>query len=313
MDAATGSAWPLRAIQDLDDAILHTLVYADLFDYPLKVKEIHRYLTGYAAPLAMVERHLEEDGRLSGRLASISPWWFLAGREHLAELRRERTAYSQVLWPQARRYGHLIAALPFVRLVSITGSLAMNNVRGPRDDIDLLIVAAKDRLWLARGLAILVVHLARRAGVEICPNYFIAEHRLQVDEPSLFTAHELAQLIPLDGADVYRRLLRSNHWMSHYLPNASPQQPAAGGLGTPVRSGQRLMEGVLGGRLGDAVELWERQRKIPRLYQTAAQKGGKGISFSPELCKGHMDNHADVVLESYANRLAANGILSPQG
>ena len=79
--------------------------------------------------LEAFERHLEEDGRLSGRLASISPWWFLAGREHLAELRRERTAYSQVLWPQARRYGHLIAALPFVRLVSITGPAGIGKSR----------------------------------------------------------------------------------------------------------------------------------------------------------------------------------------
>jgi hypothetical protein len=303
-NAMSAPYWTVTAVHDLADAILHTLVYADLFDYPLQAREIHRYLTGYAAPLATIKNHLEKDDRF-GHFNSSPPFWFLAGREHLVELRREREAFSQVLWRQARRYGGLIAAMPFVRLVSVTGSLAMNNASGPQDDIDLLIVAARNRVWLARGLAISIVHLARRFGVELCPNYVMAEHQLEMGPPDLFTAHELAQLVPLYGASTYHRLLARNAWISDFLPNASPRQRDGGSVGGVARIGQRVLEGALSGRLGNTLEGREQAYKIPRLRRIADEKGGTGALYTPDLCKGHADDHAASVYQRYMDRLAA--------
>jgi hypothetical protein len=295
-------------IYGVEDAILHTLVYADLFDYPLTTEEIHRYLTGYPAPLSLVKEHLRGNGRSSEHWASVSRFWFLAGREHLVDLRRQRESFSQVLWPKAWRFGHLIAALPFVRMVSVTGSLAMYNVSNPQDDVDLLIVTAEGRVWLGRALAILIVHLARQFGVELCPNYVMAESCLELGEPSLYIAHELAQLHPLHGADIYHRLLKSNAWMVDFLPNASPRRPEADKSGPATHRGQRLMESLLGGRLGDSLEQWERERKIPRLRQIAIERGGKGTNYSAKLCKGHIDDHATAVQERYVVRLAELGL-----
>jgi hypothetical protein len=289
------------------DAVLHTAIYADLFDYPLTSHEIHRYLTAWAAPLALVEEHLAGESRLRASLACQPPYWYLAGRDELVALRQEREAASQALWPAALRYGDLVAALPFVRLTAVTGSLAMNNATSQDDDIDLLIVASSGRVWLARGLVILVVHLAQRQGLELCPNYVLAEDRLELDEPSLFTAHELAQLVPLQGIQVYHRLLESNAWRHVYLPNAAPRQNRARTPDPTARGGQRLAEAILGGRIGDRIEAWERQRKIPRLQELALQRGAQGARYTPELCKGHVNDHGNRVQERYLAQLAAHG------
>ncbi len=299
------ASWPPGTLQNVGDAILHTVVYADLFDYPLRTEEIHRYLTGYAAPLSLVEEHLARNGRLAQHLASASRFWFLAGREHLVDLRLQREAFSRGLWPEARRYGRLIATMPFVRLVSITGSLAMHNVSHPRDDIDLLIVTAENRVWLGRGLVILIVHLARRFGIELCPNYVMAEQHLQLGEPSLFIAHELTQLLPLHGLDVYHRLLEGNAWIADYLPNASPRRSEIGQIGPLAGRGQEAMEALMGGRLGDSIERWERERKIPLLRQIAIERGGTGTTYTAELCKGHIHDHAAAVYNRYTAQLAA--------
>jgi hypothetical protein len=308
MDIAVVNDWPVGAIRDLADAILCTVVYADLFDYPLRTEEIHHYLTGYSAPLSAVEEHLQQNSRLSEHLGSAAPFWFLAGREHLVGVRRQREAFSLVLREQAKRYGRLIGAMPFVRLVSITGSLAMNNVSGPHDDIDLLIVAAENRVWLARGLTILIVHLARTFGAELCPNYVIAEHKLELGEPSLFAAHEMAQLIPVSGLDMYFRLLESNAWSVDYLPNISPRPSSACRLPAVGRIGQRVLEAALSGRLGDAMERRERERKIPRLRQIAREQGGRGAMYTPDLCKGHADDHSASVHRQFVARLASYGM-----
>jgi hypothetical protein len=302
------ASWPPGTLQNVGDAILHTLVYADLFDYPLTAEEIHRYLTGYSAPLSLVEEHLTRNGRLAEHLTSASRFWFLTGREHLVDLRQQREAFSRVLWQEARRYGRLIATMPFVRLVAITGSLAMHNVSHPRDDIDLLIVTAENRVWLGRGLVILIVHLARRFGIELCPNYVMAEHHLQLGEPSIFIAHELAQLLPLHGLDAYYRLLESNAWVADYLPNASPRRSEVGRIGPLTRRGQQVMAALMGGRLGDSIERWERERKIPQLRQIAIERGGTGTTYTAELCKGHIDDHAAAVHNRYNAQLAVLGL-----
>jgi hypothetical protein len=300
----------LGAVSGLTDAILYTLVYADLFDYPLTSQEIHRYLTCYHAPLAAVEQTLQADSRLDQALDCSPPFWFLSGREHLVELRRERASFSRALWQQALRYGRLTASVPFVRMVSITGSLAMNNVVSPQDDVDFLIIAVKGRLWLARGLVVLVVRLARRFGVELCPNYVIAEHRLELEAPSIFAAHEMAQLMPVYGLDMYHRFIHSNAWLASLLPNATPRMLDVRGPTAAARLGQRIVEATLRGRAGDAVERWESGRKIPRLRRIAGEQGGKGTSYTANLCKGHAADHGAYVYERYRARLAAQGMSS---
>jgi hypothetical protein len=304
----TDPAWPQIRIHSLAEAILHTVVYADLFDYPLTGEEIHRFLAGYSASLAAVEEHLAHHDRLTGTLGSVAPFWFLAGREYLVELRQERKAYAETLWREAGRYGHLMSGLPFVRMVAITGSLSVNNVTSAHDDVDLLIVAARQRVWLARGLAILVVHLAQRRNIELCPNYVLSEDHLRLDEIGFFAAHELAQTVPLSGFDIYVQLLQSNSWLDQYLPNASPRQSQPREMGAMTRAAKALLEGALGGRLGDAVERWERERKIPRLQRVAELRGAKGAVYTPHLCKGHVDDHGTSIQQQYVARLAAHGL-----
>ena len=308
MSSGSGPGWPVGAIKDIAQAILHTLVYADLFDYPLRTEELHRYLIGHRAPLSAVRTYLDQAGRQPTSLARVASFWCLTGRERLADLRREREVYARSLHQEVERYAPLIAAVPFVRCVALTGSLAVQNVTGPDDDIDLLIVTAPGRVWLARGLAILIVHLAQRSGVELCPNYVLAEHRLQLGEPSLYIAHELAQLLPLYGFESYRRLMQSNAWVADYLPNALAHTSAVRHVSATARAGQRLMEAGLAGRLGDALEGWERERKIPKLRRVAIERGGSGTTYTAELCKGHVDDHSAAIQVRYMAQLSALGL-----
>lgn len=304
----TDAGGPQPAVGSVPEAILRAVVYADLFDYPLTDEEVHRYLPGHRIALAAVQEEMASNRQLSERLSCSPPYWFLAGRNHLVELRKEREAYARDLWPLAWRHARSMAAMPFVRLVALTGSLTMNNVISARDDVDFLIVAQRGRVWLARGLVILIVRLAQRAGIELCPNYVLAEHTLELGEPSFFTAHELAQIVPLFGGSTYQKLLDHNHWMTDFLPNAAPRPEVAREISPPARRRQQGLEWLLAGRLGDALEQWERQRKIPRLRLIAEQRGSANAVYTPDLCKGHVNDHASDVRQRYAAHLEAQGL-----
>jgi hypothetical protein len=206
------------------------------------------------------------------------------------------------LWTQAARYGRIIAALPFVRMVAVTGSLAMNNAEEGKD-IDFMLVTAPGRLWTVRALSLLVARFAKRAGVHLCPNYLVTTDALELSERSLYVAHELAQMIPLSGLDIYQELRRINNWTDEFLPNAAGLPELPGGI--QPRENSSLIQKVLAllFRLlpGRPFETWEMNRKIARLSRE--QSASLESYFSADVCKGHMDKHGEHIATALAARL----------
>ncbi len=284
-------------VSQLEVAILCTVAYADVFDYPLTLPEIHRYLIGLAAPPDQVSRALRSGPWLADRVRQVGEFWVVAGREHLAELRRARAGAAARLWPRAVGYGRVIAGLPFVRMVAVTGALALDNVE-PDDDIDYLVVTVAGRLWVCRALVIGVVRWAARQGVHLCPNYFLSERALAIEDRNLFTAHELVQMVLLHGPDVYRRMRRLNLWTADFLPNASgPPRPA------PVEMKAFRLPGILleaAGRTppGAWLEDWEMGRKLKKFGPP-----GPELRFDADHCQGHFDGHGRRTLAAFAARL----------
>ncbi|MHB8753239.1 MAG: hypothetical protein ACYDBJ_29145, partial [Aggregatilineales bacterium] len=111
-------------------AILQTLLYADVFQFPMTDREIHHFLIGVAATPAQVQQTLSESRWLAARIECGGGYWALRiGRMNSVDIRAQRERVSSALWPMARRYGALLAHVPFVRMVGLTGALAMHNAR----------------------------------------------------------------------------------------------------------------------------------------------------------------------------------------
>ena len=288
---------------DAEQAIVNTVSYVDVFDYPLTPSEIHRYLI--RLPLTSAETNRLLDARLvPERLSQRDGLYMLPGREDVAEVRRERLTASRELWPAAVAYGRLIARMPFVRMVAVTGSLSVNNVaRG--GDIDYFVVTADDHLWVARAFVLLIVRWAARQGQEVCPNYFLSERAMGLSDRNLYTAHEVAQMVPLYGCGVYDALRRANDWTGRYLPNAAGAPPTLSEARPYLRrlpdsSGRRLLERTLATPAGRRLDRWEMARKI-RKFQ-GIYHGWQESDFSADTCKGHFNRHKQRVITAYAQR-----------
>jgi hypothetical protein len=220
----------------------------------------------------------------------VDDYFTLRGREKIVEIRKRRLEIAKRLWPPAARYGRIIARLPFVRMVAVTGSLAMNNTDEGKD-VDFMIVTAPGRLWICRALSLLVGRFAKLEGVNLCPNYLVTTNALELQERSLYVAHELVQMIPLSGMEIYREMFRLNNWTAEYLPNASMEPEMPPGV-KPVQKRsmlQRVLEIFLSLPPGTWLERWEMDRKIARL--TREQSVSFESYFSADVCKGHIDRH----------------------
>ena len=109
----------------LERAIVQAVAYADVFDYPLTVDEIQRYLIGVPASRGAVRTALAAARLVPDVLSRSGRYFTLAGRESAVETRRSRATTAAEYWRRAVRYGHQIGNLPFVRMVAVTGALAM--------------------------------------------------------------------------------------------------------------------------------------------------------------------------------------------
>lgn len=284
-------------VTNLEWDILQTVAYADIFDYPMTIAEIHRYLIRASASIDEVMHAIH---KLIGRyIADCEGFICLLGREHIIAIRQRRAKIAERLWGYAEHYGQIVGRLPFVRMVAITGSLAVDNT-DKEGDIDLMIITAPKRLWLCRLLVIGVVRRGiKRDGITLCPNYFVTTNAMTITDQNPFTARELAQMVPLAGFEMYDQLRMLNQWSHEYFPNATtPPQRSVNRSKSPLT--KRLSEWILKTPLGTWLENWEMSRKIKKLTSNGVNSESQ---FNADMCKGHFDGHRHRILSAYDQRL----------
>lgn len=281
--------------QTLQKTILETLAYSDVFDYPLTFDELHRYLT-ISAPRADLMACLNE----LGLVATENGFYFLENRQETVRTRMAREQVSQAAFQRACRYGAFLGTLPFVRMVTLTGSLAMLNLS--RDaDMDYMLVTQPRRLWLARAFAVLFGRLMRITGDRICVNLLVSESALEWHPRDLYSAREMCQMIPLAGMDVYHRLRAANVWIKSFLPNAD-SVPALTPKARPTSFFQKWLEFPLVGKVGDALESWVMHLQLKKIIRTYGT--GNEANFSADLCQGNFHDHRRGTENSFNERLA---------
>lgn len=297
-------------MEAIESAILRTVLYADVFHFALTPAEIHHFLI-QDKPVDddTVQEWLMNSAFLRQKLTCEAGYVVLHGREELIPLRAARDAASQVLWPRALRYGRWLSRLPFVRMVALTGALAMRNPTDSHDDLDYLLVTTPQRVWLARAFSIILVRLARLQGVEICPNYVLAESNLRQERHNIFIAHEVTQMVPLYGHQFYWQLRECNPWVYDYLPNADGvfHTEAEKLSGRGWKMFKSALESLLGGAIGDRLENWEYRRKLRR-FATQMQTPHSSARLDANQIKGHFNDHGHFVLQQYAERLREYGL-----
>lgn len=209
-------------------AVLTTLLYADLFGYPLTVDEIWQTLS---SPL--IKNRSELRSVLAGMkqlTAKDKEVYFLKGRDTVSRLRRNRELHSRIKLQAGRDSARWLSLIPSVLCIGISGSVAANNAR-KSDDIDLFVITKRGTVFATRVLLLGLLQLqgkrrqrkGRKEANNLCLNFMVDEESLSfTTRADVYTAHELLQLIPLYERDSsYTKLLKQNSWVKGFLPHAS--------------------------------------------------------------------------------------------
>ena len=121
----------------LRSSILATIVYYDVFDYPLTLLEVYKYLvnpgrisriTEGLGEIDLNEAAEELDKLLNSRIiGQKNGFYFLSDREGLYELRMKRDKISAQKWKKFLSMAKFLALAPYLRGIFISGSMAINN------------------------------------------------------------------------------------------------------------------------------------------------------------------------------------------
>jgi hypothetical protein len=269
--------------------ILETIVYYDILNFPLTSFEVWKYLIvadGNAEEkdkcnLSDVIEALESI-ELKKSTEEFRGFHFLKGRKDLVARRIQNDKNSIVKFEIAERVARWLRFVPFVRMIAVTGTLAMKNCE-KNSDIDFFVVLKKERIFTGRLFATAMIHLLgkRRYGKKIknriCLNYFSATGSLEVERQDLFAANEYSFIYPLFGYDVFQRFCEKNiDWIKKMKPNwkIPDLKPARYCIGHSSLSSfaQKSFEGLINMMRSDRIESWQRRKQIARIKRNPLTK-----------------------------------------
>lgn len=304
-----------------DRAILETLAFYDVFEYPLTLLELWQKLPGTQGEgfrdAAELDRYLEASAFLKERVEKDGAFYFLRGRHEILGVRTGHFRESLRKMKLARRAARWISWIPFVKGIAVCNSLGYGNA-DRESDIDFFILAEPKRLWITRALAVLMTEIVAsrpapgKSKDSICLSFFAADGKnflsLRLPGGDPYFDWWMTGLVPLyEREDAFRRWWEGNHWVQSERPYASVGKTA---FGLRVHSARKIFSLVLRGIFGwDFVERLARFFEWRHLPQTLKERTNRTteIVLQDDVLKFHTSDRRAEYRRRWKERLGALG------
>ena len=187
-------------LSTLEQTILRTIVYFDLFSYSLTELEIWKWqlhdrnyesgIMNQGYRLAEIVETIEKSEALKNVLDFNNGFYYLKGRGELVEERKRRYVVSDHKFKRAKFWIGFLQYAPFVRAIAICNNLSYHNAKDS-SDIDLLVTTEPEHIWTARFFLTGFLKLFRlRPGDRenydgLCPSFFVSSRALDMESLAL--------------------------------------------------------------------------------------------------------------------------------
>lgn len=207
----------------IDNDILKTLNYKSVFNYPVSFYQLCNFLQTNRKVLKPNELEQGLKTLIKTKKVSIKgAKYSKKGIKTYSWDARMKNSYSMLNTNQ--RALSTIRTLPWVKMIGITGSVSAFNA-SKNDDLDVLIVCQKDRIWLTRlFVSIILILMGKYANKvhknKICPNIYMDESELQwkPENQNIYVANDILQIYPwFYKDDIYFKFIAKNLWIKKHF------------------------------------------------------------------------------------------------
>ena len=216
--------------------VLKTIVYFDIFDYPLTLMELFKWLKvepNENLTINQLSQLIELLNQLGDKVEQHDGFIFLKGRSEIINLRLNRYNIAEEKFKHAGRFIKLLRFIPYIKCIVVCNRLGYGNV-WEESDIDLAVIVPKNRLWLSRLLSVGLLDLLKvrpkqiERPLAIDLNFFISQENFNLenlifDEAFVFP-YWLSQIIPVYDHEIFAKFITGNGWLKKYLPNFLPYE-----------------------------------------------------------------------------------------
>jgi hypothetical protein len=284
-------------------AIVRSVIYASLFDYPLTLAQLHQTLISAALSPDEIIAAYNSSAALRSVVEYRDGFFFPAGRSELIAERQRREDRSRVFLERHRRLLGWICTLPFTRMVALSGSIAHLNLE-PGGDLDLFIITRGRRVWTVTVAAIVLTRLlgARRI---VCANFVMSDEHLTIEQQDLFTANQAIHLKPLIGPEVFEGFVAANPFVHRFYPNAprvadASLAPDHGWLRPRLKKAMELVLAVPSPAI-EALCRWAYTTHLRR--RSTSWRSPDQVRLGVDYLKLHTQSHRRSVLDRYEERV----------
>ena len=292
------------SLNQQERSILRTLLYFDIFQYPLSESEILRF-----SPTALNADWTASLASLCDQkiVFHIEEFYCLNQNSLLAARRMEGNLLAGKKLITARKFVYWMSLLPFVRSIMLSGSISKGYM-DPNSDIDYFIITSAGRLWIVRtAMALFRRVFLFNSHKYFCTNYFIDEANTEITEKNIFTAVETTTLKPMFGKSLIHQFQLSNQWCLQFLPNCHTQNDPSE---DPKNFLKRLGEKMLPSSWWDALDVWLMKKSIAyweSRYHPLLDDHDFSIAFQStrQVSRSHPEFYQKKVLLQYEEKINA--------
>ncbi len=223
-----------KKLNNYNWAIVKTIAFFDMFDYPLTVSEIENWT-------------LKSDNQKSisqqiffSIIDFRNGYYFIKNRQNIIFIRENRYKYAKKKYKIAKRISKIFKIFPWIKMIAVCNAIGNYNLR-KNGDIDLFIITSKNRLWLTKFFTTLItIILLKRPKQQgslddidkkidankdkICLSFFITEDNLDLrkialkKQNDLYICYWLINLKLIYNKDnTYQKLIRENQWINKII------------------------------------------------------------------------------------------------
>lgn len=210
-------------MHDTESAIYKTLAYQSIFNSLPTLNNLQYFLI---SDFHIGTKDVVSTINFSKNIQIIDNFVCFRKDSKKVETAKARYKNSKIKIEKAKKISQILKLIPWFKMIGISGAVASYNAVSD-DDIDLFVIVSKNRIWLARFCDYLVLNIlrvrrnakSRNLNNKICINFYLTDDNLELKNKDIYSANEIARLIPLHGDSVYNDFINANKWISKYLAN----------------------------------------------------------------------------------------------
>jgi hypothetical protein len=286
-----------------EKSLLATLYYYDVFQHPLHKNELRNSIenrdTNY---IDVVLNNLLKYGLIGQK----DDFYFIIGNSQVVEERKNDEQNLDRYLKIAHFMSKIIASCPFVRGVSLSGSISKGRIYKTAD-IDFFIITEVGKLYISRSLLTFFKKVFLFNSYKyFCLNYFVDVDSLGFKERNRYAATETITLIPTYNSQLFDKLLDANEWIKELYPGfeRKDDRHIIPERRRPIKT---FLEFILRNKFGNwldsiLMKLTDTYRRN-KFSQMSEKKYSYAFQTHKNVSRHHPDDFQNDVMQKYNHRI----------